>query len=125
MINDKEIRQRFDLLRSDRSFVLQKRGTDGDAIVLSPSIVAQDSGVYWIAGKTLAKSGLDVDSVFRIDTNSGSPPISVYWWVNGEWYQHDDGDALRALGITNPEMFPAEWRLDVPVAGDQLEGGDG
>jgi hypothetical protein len=45
--------------------------------------------------------------------------------VNGEWYQHDDGDALRALGITNPEMFPVEWRLDVPVAGNQLEGGDG
>jgi hypothetical protein len=54
--------------------LLQKRGADGDAIVLSPSIVAQDSGGYWIAGKTLAKSGLDVDSVFRIDTNSGAHP---------------------------------------------------
>lgn len=118
MINDTEMRQRLNLVRTSGSFVLQEVGEQGDANVLSVKIVPKASGVYWIGGTTVAKSGLEIDSVFRVDTNSGGTLLSTFWWVDGAWYKHEDNEPLIVLGLSKKDVFPFDWQFTVPLEED-------
>lgn len=118
LINDTDIRQRLNLVRTSNSFVLQEDGERGEANVLSIEVVPSASGVYWIAGKTIAKSGREIESVFRVDTDSGGTLISVFWWIDGNWYEHEDEDVPEALGLSRDEVFPFDWRFAVPLEKD-------
>ncbi len=118
MISDTDMCQRLNLVRTFGSFVLQEVGGEGDANVISVKAVPKATGVYWIGGTTVAKSGVEIDSVFRVDTNTGGTLLSVFWWISGKWYKHEDDDALVALGLLKEEAFPFDWRFTTPLEED-------
>ena len=118
MIKDLEMCQRLNLVRSSPSFVLQEFGAEGAANVIAVDVVPQAQGVFWVAGTTVAKSGRRIDSVFRVDTDSGGSLRSVFWWIDGEWYDREHNDALTALGLSHAEVFPFSWGFSVPLEDD-------
>lgn len=120
MINDSDIRQRLNLLRDSRSFVLHELGEAGEAAVLSPTVVPRDSGVYWVGGMTVLQSGSTIESVFRADTDSGGSLVSIYWWIKGEWYAHDDEESLSVLKLSREQVFPFDWQFAVPLEHDSF-----
>lgn len=118
MITDNDMRQRLNLVRTSGSFVLQGDGSQGEANVVSMTVVPKASGVCWVGGTTIVKSGREIESVFRVDTNSGGTLMSIFWWIDGKWYKHEDADALSALGLSKDEVFPFDWRFAIPLEED-------
>jgi len=118
MINDTELCQHLNLLRTQTSFVYHEDSRQDRMTCERPKVVPRASGVYWVGGMTVVKSGREIDSVFRVDTDSGGTLVSIYWWINGKWYKHEDGDALSALGLSKEEVFPYDWRFTVPLEED-------
>jgi hypothetical protein len=113
VITDTDIRQRLNLVRTSGSFVLQEAGDQGEVNVMSMTLVPKESGVCWIRGQSIAKSGREIESVFRVGTIA-----SIFWWIDGEWYSHEDADALSALGLSKEGVFPFDWRFDIPLEDD-------
>ena len=118
MIKEKDLIQRLNLLRSSNSFVFHETGNLGDAEVIRICKVPPSSGIYWIAGETLLKNGINVKSVFRVDTDSGGSLVDVYWWIEGNWYDQNDLDVFKALGTSRSEVFPYDWKYHVPLSID-------
>ena len=118
MIRDTDMCQRLNLVRTSGSFVVRETGDLGEAEVLSVKVVAKGQGICWVGGTSILKSGRDVESVFRVDTDSGGTLVSVYWWIGGNWYEHDDADALTALGLSRDQVFPFDWRFCVALEED-------
>ncbi len=118
MINEQETIKRLNLLSSSRQFVMHETGTDGSADVLVKKQIPSKNGIYWIAGQTILKNGKDIDSVFRVDTDSGGTLLSVFWKIGGYWYDQQDSDVLTALGDFGKNIFPYEWRYSVPLEED-------
>jgi hypothetical protein len=118
MINDKDMKQRLNLLKSSPSFVLKEVGDLGEAEVLNLERVPKYNGIYWVAGNTKLKCGENVESVFRVDTNSGGSIISVYWFINGGWYEHQEDAVLNALNLNQEEVFPFDWTYKIPLEED-------
>ncbi|UUO04530.1 hypothetical protein M4951_14135 [Blastopirellula sp. J2-11] len=118
MITDTDMRQRLNLVRTSSLFVLQEYGNQEEANVVSMTVVPKASGMYWIGGSTIVRSGREIESVFRVDTNSSGTPASIFWWIDGTWYKHEDADALIALGLSKDEVFPFDWRFAIRLEED-------
>lgn len=118
MITDIDMRQRLNLVRTSRSFVLREIGDLGEADVLSVTIVPKGNGVFWVPGTTILKCGQRIESVFRVDTDTGGSLLSVYWWLNGGWYEHSDKQSLIVLGLSNDAAFPFDWTFAIALEED-------
>jgi len=94
MVRDDDMRQRLNLVESSKAFVLKEVGSVGEATVTSPKIISKDDGVYWVGGATTLKNGRELPSVFRVDTNAAGNLLSIYWLVDGNWYQHDSEETF-------------------------------
>lgn len=117
MIDDKDLRQRLNLIRESPTFVLRETGRQGEADVLTVTKVPK-GGIYWIGGKCILKLGREVESVFRVDTDSGGSLLSVFWWIDSAWYRHEDVDALKKLGLAKEDAFPFDWRFSIALEKD-------
>ena len=120
MILDTEMCQRLNLVRTSGSFVLKEVGNEGEADVVSLKMIPKSDGVYWVGGTTVVKSEREIDSVFRVDTNTGGTLVSVFWWIDGKWYRHEDQDALTALSLSKDDVFPFDWRFAVALEEDMF-----
>lgn len=118
MITEKELIQRLNLLKRSRFFVLHETGKHGESDVLRINKIPAGDGIYWISGHTTIKNGITLDSVFRVDTTSGGAVLSVYWWINGQWYDQNDADTKDALGLTLVDIFPYDWKYHIPLSVD-------
>jgi hypothetical protein len=87
----------------------------GEADVVSPPSVPDKDGTYWVPGDTRLKSGQAAQSVFRVDTNSGGELLSVYWFIDSNWYEHQDADAYARLGVSRDDVFPFDWTYGIPL----------
>lgn len=118
MINDIELCQHLNLLRTQGSFVYHEDIQQDRMTCQHPNIIPKASGVYWVHGATVVRSGLEIDSVFQVDTDSGGTLLTIFWWINETWYKHDDEGAVSALGLSKEEIFPFDWRFTVPLEED-------
>jgi len=118
MIRDKDMKQRLNLLRSSPSFVFHETGEMGEADVLTIDSIPNDDGVYWVAGASKLKAGESLQSVFRVDTSSGGSLVSVYWWIKGNWYEHQDAEITEILGLEKSQLFPFDWMYAVKLEKD-------
>jgi hypothetical protein len=107
----------LNLIRSSPSFVLWMNPPDAGATVKRMDVVPADTGVYWVAGVTIASGGRELESAFAVDS-SGGELISVFWFVDGRWIQSTDDAALHALGLERNQVFPFDWRFAVPFECD-------
>lgn len=120
MISDTDICQRLNLVRNSGSFVLKETGTQGEADVLSLNQIPKNNGIYWLGGKTVLKSGRELESVFRVDTDTGGTLVSVYWLINGGWHMHEEESALNALGLAKDDVFPFDWSYSIELEEDNF-----
>lgn len=118
MITSKDLVQRLNLLKNSISFVLRELGSDGSANVLDPERIPANHGIYWVPGETILPSGRRLPSVFRVDTDSGGELTGTYWFIGDKWYDQQDADTLPALSLTRAEVFPYDWRFNVPLERD-------
>jgi hypothetical protein len=118
MVNDAELCQHFNLLRTQRSFVFREDSKTDQLTCESPRVVPSGSGVYWISGTTVTKSGQEIVSVFRVDTDTGCTLNSIFWWIDGGWIASDDNNAMSALSLSKEDVFPFDWRFPVPLQED-------
>jgi hypothetical protein len=118
MAVEKDLIKTLNLLRTQPKFVLHEK-EDRTLNVLSVNRIPDGDGFYWVAGSTILRSGIEIPSVFVIDTDSGAEQYNVYWYVDGEWFQHSDSEsAANRLGIPREDIFPFSWRYHVPVEKD-------
>lgn len=117
-VNHDELRRRLNLVESSGSFVLREVGNDGQAEVKTIAVVPKDDGIYWVGGETTLKAGNSLRSVFRVDTGAGGSLLTVYWNINGSWYEHDSPETFAALGIERDDAFPFDWSYKVPLEDD-------
>lgn len=113
-----ELRRRLNLVDSSGSFVLREVGNDGKAEVKTITVVPKDDGVYWVGGETTLKTGKSLRSVFRVDTGAGGSLLTVFWHIEGSWYEHDSPETYGALGIKRDDAFPFDWSFKVPLEDD-------
>jgi hypothetical protein len=117
-VSDDELRRRLTLIESSKTFVLKEVGDDGTASVQTCQVIPNDDGIYWVHGKTKLKNGRELPSVFRVDTNAAGDLLSVYWLLDGDWYEHDSADTFSALGIERDDAFPFDWSYTTPLEND-------
>ena len=118
MILDDEMRRRLNLVLTSGTFLLRETDSLGEADVLSVQTVPDKRGIYWVPGETTLKSGQTVQSVFRVDTDSGGELMSVYWFVDEHWYEHQDADVYEKLGVAKDSAFPFDWNYRVELERD-------
>ena len=120
MTLDSETKKWLNLLRGSPSFVLKDK-PDGGAQVVSPQKIPASDGLYWVHGKTILRSGQELESVFHLDTDSGGELYEVFWWIEGSWYDYRDPEARAILG-SDAEIFPFDWMYSVPLTEDAHRG---
>lgn len=113
---DLETGKWLNLLRGSPRFVLKDKPDGGVQVLSLPKVPASD-GFYWVYGKTILKSGNEVESVFHLDTDSGGELYEVFWWIDGSWYDHRDRETRALLG-SDREIFPFDWKYSVELAED-------
>ncbi len=109
MIEDRELIKQLHLLNRSPGFVFRENGATGSLEVSATPEVPDSDGIYWVAGSCRLKSGVEVDAVFRVDTNAGGSLQSVFWQINGAWFEHSDPDAIKGLGLSRDDAFPFDW----------------
>jgi len=118
MIADAELIKRLSFLDGQPKWVLREVDEEGRDQVLSPPVIPKATGFYWIAGETTLCNGRRLASVFCVDTDSGGELYAVSWKIEGDWYRHDDAEALRRLGLERDDAFPFDWSFAVPLEED-------
>jgi hypothetical protein len=118
MISDPALRQDLQFLCAQPSWAYKEVAGHGKAEVIKPTSIANQTGVYWVAGTSTLRGGRKLDSVFRVDTNAGGTLISVYWKIGSQWHFHDDLDVLPNLGLVSDEVFPFDWSFAIPLEYD-------
>ncbi len=118
MISDLELRQTLGLLSTQKSWIYREISDQDEMQVIRLASVPKESGICWVAGTTELRCGRHVESVFRADTDAGGEFVTVFWSIEGQWYHHDDTDALTSLGMTKNEVFPFDWSFAVPLEHD-------
>jgi hypothetical protein len=116
MAIDLETRKWLNFLHGSPDFVL-KDTDDGGAEVSSPELVPSRDGIYWVHGRVILKNGLEVESVFHLDTDSGGEHHEVFWLVREVWYNFRDSRVRELLGGAE-EIFPFSWEYSVPLEYD-------
>lgn len=117
-IIEKDLVQRLNLLSRTKTFALKETGIAGEAVVQSLERIPSDGSIYWVPGRTRLKSGLELESVFRVDTGSGGDLLAVFWSLRGEWFHHHEERALRELGLNRSDAFPFDWEYEIPLEND-------
>ncbi len=116
MVDDRELVQVLNLLRTSPTFVFCQRG-DKRMVVSQLASVPNDGLVYWIAGESQLPKGRTVPSVFNVE-NGGGNLIAVYWYIDRAWYKPSDSDTLGKLELRREDVFPFDWQYAVPVEND-------
>ena len=113
--------QWLSLLQSSPEFVV-KVGSDAEsATVVCLNLVPKDTGEYWVSGTTVLKNGVEIPSVFRVDTNAGGALIGAYWYIDDEWWNFQDRPGVfEALGYKEAEIFPFDWAYAVNLEDDMF-----
>ena len=118
MTVDPSLIKTLNLIRNQPTFVFRE-SNEGELFLESVNPIPADNGFYWVAGITKFKSNHEAPSVFVVDTDSGAEQCNVYWFVDGDWYEHSESkDVARALGIEVSDMFPYSWQYEIPIEGD-------
>ena len=118
MIREKDLVERLNFLRMFKKRVLQELDDQGRAKVLTLDTVPKSDGIYWAGGTAVLKNGTEVESVFRVNTDTGGTLLSSYWWIGSAWYETDEAAALSAAGCTKEDAFPFDWRYNTPLSED-------
>jgi len=118
MISNTDLVKHLNLLRTSKRFVMREIGDSGEAEVFVSPLVRSATGMYWMAGTTALSNGREIESVFHVDTDAGGELLATYWWIDDQWFKHDDKAAYVALGLTRKEVFPFDWRFAVPLEVD-------
>lgn len=72
-----------------------------------------------MSGVTRLRSGAELESVFRVDTNGGGEFVGVYWKIGGKWWDFTERPAVfDALKLDQADVFPFDWSYAVPLAED-------
>jgi DNA-binding XRE family transcriptional regulator len=88
---------------------MQEVGDQGAAKLMTIGRVPSSSGIYWVSGACKLRGGRELESVFRVDTDSGGSLLAAYWWIEGRWFEQNSPDALlrkrrTSLGYTQVEL---------------------
>lgn len=118
MAIEADLAKRLNLLRSSPSFVLKDVGSEGKQHVVATKLIPENSGSYWVAGRTTLKNGRVLEAVFNVDTGSGGSLLAIFWFIGKEWYRHDDQSTCKALDLSREEVFPFNWDFAVPLEND-------
>ncbi|MGI9407101.1 MAG: hypothetical protein ACR2O4_12085, partial [Hyphomicrobiaceae bacterium] len=130
---DEETRRTLNMIRSSPDKAVLVRDKLNTIKIVAPAAIDAATGVFWLFGASELATGVEVESVFVIDT--GQPPRphagktgndgaarlrTYYWWVLDNWYPQGDLSGLERLEIGEDEAFPFRWStlipLTVPVA---------
>jgi hypothetical protein len=118
MAVDQQLYSHLNTIVQSKGFTFREMDRAGRTVVKKLAIVPNVSGVHWISGWTTAANGKIIESVFKVDTDTSGSLLSAYWLIGGVWYISTDGDALVALASQRNEVFPFDWRYDVPLEVD-------
>jgi hypothetical protein len=117
VITDQVLIKRLNFLRNQPEWVYRETSTSTQ--VLKPAIVPDQHGFYWLAGTTITAAGVEIPSVFVVDTDAGAEQYRVYWYIDGHYYESQEFEEVaRLLGVPSSNVFPFRWRYHVPVAND-------
>ena len=115
---DAHTRQWLGLLESSPNFVIRVDEKTNQGSVRSPAMVPKNDGEYWVFGNTILKTGAELPSVFRVQTNSGGTLLSAFWFISGTWYDFQDSKAYKNLGISRDDATPFDWSYSVELEDD-------
>ncbi len=115
-----ELRRMLQFLLTQPTWVMRDIPDRDASDVVKLDRIPDQSGIYWVAGETRLRSGRNVPSVFRVDSNAGGALIAVFWKIEETWYRQDDLAATQALKLSEAEMFPFDWSFSVPLEFDQF-----
>ena len=127
MIKDPIIIKWLNLVRKSETLVLKEVVAEeqraesinaGDELtIVEVESIPENSGFYWVGGYSILNCGVNVFSVFLLDTDDEGAMDTIYWWVDRHWYTHYEKEARYALGLSEEAVFPIDWKLNVPYEG--------
>jgi hypothetical protein len=92
------------------------REENGRTVVLHLPRVPDDGNFYWIGGTIIVGGIENVPAVFTV---SGRDEIQAsFWRANDEWFASDDPRLPEALAKERNDLFPFDWRFNVPLERD-------
>lgn len=115
---DSHTRQWLGLLESSPSFVIRVDEKTNQGTVKSPPMVPKNDGEYWVFGSTTLKTGQELPSVFRVQTNSGGTLLSAFWCIDGDWHDFQDPKAYKKLNTNRDDATPFDWTYSVKLEDD-------
>ena len=119
---DERTRGILNLVERSPGFVARRDEKDQKVVIFKLASLPRASGRYFVAGNTLTKSGHKIRSVFEIDTHADGELRLLYWKAGDRWFFWDDDTAYQALTIKKTDVFPFDWKLDIPLDEDAFHG---
>ena len=78
--------------------------------------IPDDGHLYWVGGAVVLADGRQLSAVF-VTTGRGELH-AAFWHVAGTWLSHDDPELSTHLGSPGEELFPFQFKFNVPVERD-------
>jgi hypothetical protein len=111
---DPAIARRCNFFLNAPDWVMREQA--GKTVAVRLPGVPDDGNLYWVGGTVIAKSGIQVPAVF---TTTGRGELHAsFWRVGTEWFASDDPALPVALGSDRRELWPFDYRFNVPVERD-------
>ena len=124
---DEETRRTLNMIRSTPDKAVLVRDKLNTIKIVAPATIDAATGVYWMFGTSELATGVEIESVFVIDTGQPSRPHrgtdddtsarmrTYYWWILDNWYPQGDFTGLTRLEIGEDEVFPFRWSTVIPL----------
>jgi|SynMetStandDraft_3_1070028.scaffolds.fasta_scaffold07941_2 hypothetical protein len=109
----------LNLLHSSPTFVIRYGSNNEVPTVECLKLIPRNDGEYCLSGTTILKNGLEIPSVFRINTNTGGTLNDVYWLINNNWRDFNNRPSVfEELGVVEHDIFPFDWTYAVDLEED-------
>lgn len=123
---EEETRRTLNMLRTSPEKAVRVADNLKTIRIVEPERVAQGSGVFWLYGTAELETGVELESVFVVDTGAAGTTDGLlknyYWWIIDNWYPQGDLSGLKRLEIGEDEAFPFSWKTHIPLDGPVTSG---
>ena len=116
---DEETRRTLNMLRTSPEKAVRVAESLKTIRIVEPERIEAGEGVFWLYGTSELETGVEIETVFAIDTGREGASEGVlknyHWWVIDNWYPQGDLSGLKRLEIGEDEAFPFRWRTRIPL----------
>lgn len=89
-----------------------------EAMAWQEDVIPLDGRHYVCAGRIRFRNGTELRAQFEINTHTFDYLDYAHCFINGTWYEVNEPELYKVLGLTQDEARPFTWWTDIPLEGE-------